>query len=97
MPDPGTVYLLHFTQPVAHARHYVGWAANLDGRLGHHRRGNGSALMRALMLAGGDFIVATQAPGDRNHERWIKRQKNTPEFCPYCTDKPRSLEVRSHV
>ena len=26
----GVVYLVHFTEPYRHARHYTGWTADLD-------------------------------------------------------------------
>jgi hypothetical protein len=29
-PPMGVVYLVHFTQPYRHARHYTGWTADLD-------------------------------------------------------------------
>jgi hypothetical protein len=29
----GTVYLLHFSRPYKHARHYTGWAVNVKRRL----------------------------------------------------------------
>jgi hypothetical protein len=32
----GTVYLLHFDRPYRHARHYLGWAEDLDNRLAEH-------------------------------------------------------------
>ena len=32
-PPSGVVYLVHFTQPYRHARHYTGWTADLDSRL----------------------------------------------------------------
>jgi hypothetical protein len=33
----GTVYLLHFSAPYKHARHYTGWTDDLPGRLDQHR------------------------------------------------------------
>jgi hypothetical protein len=30
---PGTVYLIHFDVPYRRARHYTGWALDLDARL----------------------------------------------------------------
>jgi hypothetical protein len=26
-PEPGYLYLFHFTAPLAHAKHYLGWAS----------------------------------------------------------------------
>ena len=38
MKYTGTVYLLHFDTPLAHARHYLGWTAgDVEDRLEEHR------------------------------------------------------------
>jgi len=85
----GTVYLIHFDAPLAHARHYVGWASNLSGRLAHHRKGSGARLMRAVNEAGITWsVVRTWQEADRNFERKLKNQKNTPRLCPACTAEP---------
>jgi len=34
----GTVYVLHFEPAYRHARHYIGWALDVDARLELHRR-----------------------------------------------------------
>jgi len=79
------VYLLHFDQPLHHARHYVGFTENLEKRLETHRKGIGSKLVKAIVENGNDFVVArTWADGDRTFERHIKNQKNGPRFCPIC-------------
>ena len=38
----GVVYLVHFTQPYRHARHYTGWTADLESRLAEHQAGRGA-------------------------------------------------------
>lgn len=82
------VYLIHFFEPLAHARHYVGYtesAKTLDARLEHHKTGNGSRLMAAVSKAGIEWtVVRTWKGGDRNFERWIKDQHNAARFCPVC-------------
>lgn len=35
----GIVYLIHLGEPMAHARHYIGWARSVAARLAHHRKG----------------------------------------------------------
>lgn len=82
----GTIYLLHFDRPVYHARHYLGWALDVDRRVAQHAAGSthASPLVRALLRAGGAFVVARTWHGDRYSERALKRRKNTPEFCPIC-------------
>jgi hypothetical protein len=34
-------YLLHFSRPYHHARHYLGSSANLGARIAAHARGRG--------------------------------------------------------
>jgi len=48
----GTIYLIHFDQPYRHARHYCGWASDLEARLAAHRSGNGSRMMAVIAGAG---------------------------------------------
>lgn len=80
----GTIYLIHFDRPLKHARHYIGWAKDLEGRIGHHRSGNGSRLMRAVNLAGIGWDVVWTKEGDRNEERRLKRYKKSAVLCPLC-------------
>lgn len=79
-----TVYLLHFDQPYKHARHYLGWATDLESRLDQHVRGHGARLMQVITEAGIGFTVARTWPGDRALERQLKRRKETPDLCPVC-------------
>lgn len=82
------VYLLHFDTPYRHARHYVGFvngAETLEGRLERHRRGDGARLIQVITRAGIGFRLARVWPdGDRNFERRLKNQKNSPRLCPIC-------------
>jgi predicted GIY-YIG superfamily endonuclease len=59
LPDAGTdaVYLLCFSQPFGHARHYLGYASDLRVRLTDHFRGNGASakLLKAAHAAGVRF------------------------------------------
>lgn len=80
----GTVYLLHFQTAFKHARHYTGWASNLDARLGHHRRGTGARLLQVLAEQGIDWQLARTWKGSRQDERRIKKQHNAPRLCPIC-------------
>lgn len=55
------VYLLHFSRPYRHARHYIGYAATpatLARRLAHHRAGADSKLCKIVADTGGDFELA---------------------------------------
>ena len=82
----GTVYLIHFDRPYRHARHYTGWAGNLDARLARHRAGNGARLIEVVMAAGIGWELARTWPGTRADERRIKRARNAPRLCPLCQD-----------
>ncbi len=90
-----TVYLLHFTSPYRHARHYLGYAEDLAERLARHRAGNGARLVQVCAEHGIDFILArilrfTQDrlwEGGREKERELKRQKNGRKLCPICAAK----------
>ena len=80
-----TVYLLHFSKPYKHARHYIGWAKHLYERLDHHRNGTGARLTQVVTEAGIDLELARTWEGkDRTFERRLKNQKKAGEFCPIC-------------
>ena len=82
-----TVYLIHFKEPYKHARHYVGFAHDLQTRLDQHRAGNGARLMEVITEAGIDWEVArTWEEQDRNFERRIHNQNNTKKLCPICSE-----------
>jgi predicted GIY-YIG superfamily endonuclease len=57
-PRVGTVYLLHFSRPYHHARHYVGFSQRVEARIREHRRGRGSPLVEAVFNAGIEIFVA---------------------------------------
>ncbi len=80
-----TVYLLHFTTPYKHARHYLGSTDNLDERLACHRSGNGARLVQVCAEHGIGFVLARTWEGNRSTERALKRRKNSPKLCPICT------------
>ena len=78
------VYLLHFERPYRHARHYLGYAKNVDERLRAHRVGAGARLMEVVTEAGIGFTLARTWRGDRKLERRLKNQHNAPRLCPVC-------------
>lgn len=86
----GTVYLLHFDRPYKHARHYIGWAANLKARLTQHERGQGARLLEVVRAAGIGWQLARTWPGDRYRERQIKTQGGASRCCPLCGITPRT-------
>lgn len=84
-PQNGYVYLAHFSTNFAHARHYLGFATDLAGRIAQHRAGTGARLMEVVRQAGIGWKVVRVWPGDRGLERRLKRRKNTPRrLCPVC-------------
>lgn len=88
--EPGTIYLLHFDQPFGHARHYTGWARNLDARLAHHANGSGANLLAHVRAAGIGWTLARTWSGDRNRERALKNQGGASRHCPICKGGPPS-------
>lgn len=80
---PGTVYLLHFDRPFGHARHYMGWASDLDGRLWHHAHGTGANLLRHVRKAGITWKLAATWDGTRHDERAMKNHGHA-RRCPVC-------------
>lgn len=89
MTTPGTVYLLHFDRPYKHARHYIGWAADLDARLAEHAAGRGARLLAVIREAGIGWTLARTWCGGRVRERQIKRQGGASRCCPTCGVRPR--------
>lgn len=82
----GSVYLLHFDPPYKRARHYLGWALDVDARLEQHRRGTGSPLVAAAVANGSSVELArTWTDVDRHFERALKNRKEAPRMCPICT------------
>ena len=47
----GVVYLVHFSEPYRHARHYTGWTVDLDARLAEHRAGRGARLLPPRLVS----------------------------------------------
>jgi hypothetical protein len=91
----GFICLLHFHRPFKHARHYTGWAKNLDARLGQHFDGSNhsSRLIKAALGAGIGFDVARVWEGKtRNDERQMKLQGGASRRCPLCRDRKESTD-----
>jgi predicted GIY-YIG superfamily endonuclease len=86
----GTVYLLHFDRPYKHARHYIGWADDLDKRLAVHGTRHGARLLQVLRAEGIGWTLARTWPGDRYRERQIKTQGGASRACPLCGVTPRT-------
>ena len=86
----GTIYLVHLDGGLRMdarrtARHYVGWARDVDARLAHHRAGSGANFLRVAGERGIRFDVVRTWRGDRTLARRIKRQHHARRYCPACT------------
>ncbi len=79
-----TVYLLHFSRPLAHAKHYLGSAKNLDERLAEHLRGQGARLTQVVVELGITFECVRTWKGGRKEERQFKNWKKATTLCPLC-------------
>lgn len=80
------LYLLHFTPRYRHAGHYLGWALDIERRVGEHMRGgaHASPLVRAAARDGRVGLVRVWVNGDRTLERRLKRQGGLSRHCPVC-------------
>lgn len=82
------VYLLHFEPAYKQARHYTGFADDLEPRINAHQHGKGARLTQVAHDAGCALILARVWPdGDRHLERSIKNRKSAPRLCPICNGK----------
>ena len=74
-----------------HARHYLGWASDLAGRLEAHRDGRGARLMEVVKERGITWHLSRTWEGTRDRERAIKDRAESPRLCPDCTPSPRPV------
>jgi predicted GIY-YIG superfamily endonuclease len=84
----GIVYMLHFDRPYQHARHYVGWTADLLDRLDQHATGRGARLIAVIWQAGIGFTLVRICEGTRHTERAIKHAGGSVRYCPACMPHP---------
>lgn len=91
----GFVYVLHFNEPYAHARHYVGCTRDIRGRLITHAQGRGANLIRVILDAGVGFRLGamgcTNVRTLRKIERQVKDWKGPAAFCSICNSDPRRI------
>lgn len=87
-PRIGTVYLIHFENPVSTGhtcQHYIGWANDLPRRIQEHMSGHGARLTQVACERGIRMTVAKIWTGtDRNFERRLKNRHNGRKLCPIC-------------
>jgi predicted GIY-YIG superfamily endonuclease len=91
-----SVYVLHFCAPIAHARHYTGFAVRVADRIDHHRAGRGARLTQVARERGVDFVVGVIFRGpryDRAFERRLKNAGHAERVCRICQRMGGNLEV----
>ncbi len=73
------VYLLHISPAYKQARHYTGYADDIEQRIAQHQKGQGARLCEVVVEAGCTLILARIWPDqDRTFERRLKNRKNAP-------------------
>ena len=81
----GTIYLIHFTEHLEHAGHYIGYTArDLEDRIADHLTGRGAKLMAAVVAAGISFEVVRTWQGDAVLEQRLKNLGGAARLCPVC-------------
>lgn len=84
----GTVYLLHFSRPLKHAKHYLGYTkVGMEIRLIEHRdaKGRGARLTQVAIENGISLALARVWKNKgRKFERQLKNRKNAKRLCPIC-------------
>jgi predicted GIY-YIG superfamily endonuclease len=92
-----TIYLLHFSAPIAPGRHtcqhYLGSAEDLAVRLAQHRAGSGARLCAVALERGIDFKLARTWSGDRKLEKQLKRRHASNRLCPVCNGQAQQLDL----
>ena len=80
------VYLIHFSEKLHHAQHYIGYVEyDLLQRIALHRASRGARLLAALNERGIDWkVVRVWRGADRHFERKLKNYKKARCFCPVC-------------
>jgi len=82
------IYLLHFNRrinPTRPARHSLGYAGDLAGRLAEHATGRGARLTQVALERGIAWrLVRTWEGETRTDERRHKRGAHGRRLCPLC-------------
>lgn len=79
------IYLIHFDPAYKHAKHYLGYADDIEPRIYAHLLGRGARLTQVARDAGITLIlVRIWEGGDRTMERKFKNRSHVPMLCPIC-------------
>lgn len=91
----GYVYILHFAEPIHHARHYCGCSCSLLQRMETHAKGFGANLTRVALARSIPWKLSAVGVCDSKDiysiERQIKRWHGLEEHCSCCTPDPRAI------
>jgi hypothetical protein len=86
----GHLYIFHFNEPLgnltnprAQARHYCGFAEDLDARIAKQLAGKGAKLVAAALKQGLIFELY-HWPAPLAVEKLVKAHKKTSDYCPAC-------------
>lgn len=84
----GLIYLIHFSRPLHHARHYLGYtdSEDISTRLARHRSGSGAKILAHLNSIGIEYEVVRTFSGDRALERRMKVAHKSATLCPLCRE-----------
>ena len=79
------IYLVHFLPSYKHAKHYLGYADDIEPRFHAHLHGRGARLTQVAGEAGCTLLLVRIWVGaDRTTERKFKRRSHVPKLCPIC-------------
>jgi predicted GIY-YIG superfamily endonuclease len=83
------IYLIHFAPAYKHAKHYLGYADDIEPRIHAHLHGRGARLTQVVRDAGCTLLLVRIWEGEnRTTERKFKRRSHVPKLCPICNDLP---------
>lgn len=83
------VYLLHFSEPYKHARHFIGAAPSLTHVLDviyEPAKFSRSPLLIAAHAAGVRFQIANLIEGDARWRARLRARKDAPAICSICRE-----------
>lgn len=96
--EGGYVYLLHFDEPLHHAKHYIGWTKDLCQRMREHEKGLGARILDYIRSQGKGWVLARVWSGvSKNWERKLKNLKKATYYCPICNPRMKEFLWRGDV
>lgn len=89
-----TVYLLHFSSPLGHARHYLGQTErDVEERVREHQVGRGARLCRKAVEVGTELVLArVWEDAQRCYEQKLKNGGGFKRLCPICRAEARVVK-----